>query len=57
MSLQIGLIGTGMIGQDHLRRLTGVLAGVTVVAVTDIDQARPPPLRRQGLKSSTRRGR
>ena len=40
MRLKIGLIGTGMIGQDHLRRLTQVLSGATVVAVSDIDRAR-----------------
>jgi myo-inositol 2-dehydrogenase/D-chiro-inositol 1-dehydrogenase len=37
MSLRIGVIGTGMIGQDHIRRLTQVLSGVEVVAVSDID--------------------
>ena len=36
-NLKIGVIGTGMIGQDHIRRLTQVLSGVDVVAVTDID--------------------
>jgi myo-inositol 2-dehydrogenase/D-chiro-inositol 1-dehydrogenase len=40
MSLKVGVIGTGMIGQDHLRRLTEVLSNVEVVAVTDIDLAR-----------------
>lgn len=40
MSLKVGLIGTGMIGQDHIRRLTKVLSGVEVVAVSDIDQKR-----------------
>ncbi len=40
MGLKVGIIGTGMIGQDHIRRLTQVLSGVDVVAVTDIDQAR-----------------
>ncbi|MBL6430096.1 MAG: Gfo/Idh/MocA family oxidoreductase [Maritimibacter sp.] len=37
MTLNIGIIGTGMIGQDHIRRLTRVLSGAAVVAVTDID--------------------
>lgn len=40
MTVRIGVIGTGMIGQDHIRRLTHVLAGGQVVAVTDTDAAR-----------------
>jgi myo-inositol 2-dehydrogenase/D-chiro-inositol 1-dehydrogenase len=38
--VNVGVIGAGVIGQDHIRRLQGVLAGSTVVAVTDTDQAR-----------------
>jgi myo-inositol 2-dehydrogenase/D-chiro-inositol 1-dehydrogenase len=37
--LRVGVIGTGMIGQDHIRRMTHVLAGVRVTAVTDVDAA------------------
>ncbi|MDY7083739.1 MAG: Gfo/Idh/MocA family oxidoreductase [Actinomycetota bacterium] len=35
--LSVGVIGTGMIGRDHIRRMTSVLAGVRVTAVTDVD--------------------
>lgn len=37
MTVRIGVIGVGMIGQDHIRRLTHVLSGARVVAVTDVD--------------------
>lgn len=37
MTLQIGVIGCGAIGQDHIRRLTRTLSGARVVAVNDID--------------------
>ncbi|MFI7602063.1 Gfo/Idh/MocA family oxidoreductase [Actinoplanes sp. NPDC049681] len=37
MMLKVGVVGTGMIGQDHIRRMTTVLAGVEVAAVTDVD--------------------
>jgi myo-inositol 2-dehydrogenase/D-chiro-inositol 1-dehydrogenase len=40
MTVRVGVIGVGMIGQDHIRRLTTVLSGSTVVAVTDVDAAR-----------------
>jgi myo-inositol 2-dehydrogenase/D-chiro-inositol 1-dehydrogenase len=35
--LNVGVIGTGMVGQDHMRRLTQVVSGARVVAVTDVD--------------------
>ncbi|HEV8570252.1 MAG TPA: Gfo/Idh/MocA family oxidoreductase [Actinoplanes sp.] len=37
MTVRVGVIGTGMIGQDHIRRMTRALAGVRVTAVTDVD--------------------
>ena len=37
MTLNLGIIGVGMIGQDHIRRLTTVLSGARVAAVTDVD--------------------
>ncbi len=40
MSVRVGVIGVGMIGQDHIRRLSTVIAGGEVTAVTDTDQAR-----------------
>jgi myo-inositol 2-dehydrogenase / D-chiro-inositol 1-dehydrogenase len=33
----VGVIGTGMIGQDHIRRMSRVLSGVRVTAVADVD--------------------
>ncbi|MDY7559502.1 Gfo/Idh/MocA family oxidoreductase [Pseudomonas sp. CCC3.2] len=41
MTLKLGVIGTGAIGQDHIRRLSQTLLGSQVVALTDInlDQA------------------
>ncbi|CNK23050.1 Gfo/Idh/MocA family protein [Yersinia mollaretii] len=38
MALNIGVIGTGAIGQDHIRRCSQVLQGSRVVAVTDINR-------------------
>ncbi|MFO1038661.1 MAG: Gfo/Idh/MocA family oxidoreductase [Geminicoccaceae bacterium] len=40
MAVRVGVIGTGMIGQDHIRRLTQVVTGASVVAVSDVDAGR-----------------
>ena len=40
MTVRVGVIGTGMIGQDHIRRITQVVSGGAVTAVTDVDAAR-----------------
>ena len=37
MTVRVGVVGTGMIGRDHVLRLSNVLAGAEVVAVTDVD--------------------
>ncbi|KPW15382.1 Inositol 2-dehydrogenase [Pseudomonas cannabina pv. alisalensis] len=37
MALKLGVIGTGAIGQDHIRRCSKTLVGSQVVAVTDIN--------------------
>ncbi|HWE90631.1 MAG TPA: Gfo/Idh/MocA family oxidoreductase [Pseudonocardiaceae bacterium] len=40
MTVHIGVIGAGMIGQDHIRRLTDVVPGTAVVSVADVDAER-----------------
>lgn len=52
MAVNVGVIGVGMIGQDHIRRLTSVLAGAAVVAVSDVDPAKAREVA-QGLTAAT----
>jgi len=40
MTLNVGVIGTGWIGEQHVHRLSAGLGGSTVVAVSDSDAAR-----------------
>ncbi|GAA3533646.1 Gfo/Idh/MocA family oxidoreductase [Zobellella aerophila] len=39
MTIRIGVIGTGAIGEDHARRITHVLSGGHIVAVTDVNRS------------------
>lgn len=38
MILNIGVIGTGFIGKEHIKRITNNLSGAKVVAVNDVDK-------------------
>jgi len=38
MTLNIGVIGTGAIGREHIKRITNTLSGGKIVAVTDVNQ-------------------
>jgi myo-inositol 2-dehydrogenase/D-chiro-inositol 1-dehydrogenase len=44
MPLRVGIIGAGMIGHDHARRLSGVVSGARLVAVADLDADRASKL-------------
>ena len=44
MTVRVGVIGVGAIGQDHVRRLTQAVVGAEVVAVADVDHARAATL-------------
>lgn len=46
MTLNIGVIGCGMIGRDHTRRIQQVLAGAQVVALSDVNQANAEGVRK-----------
>ena len=39
-TVRVGVVGTGMIGADHIRRLSGPFSGAVVVAVADTDRDR-----------------
>jgi myo-inositol 2-dehydrogenase / D-chiro-inositol 1-dehydrogenase len=40
MTIRVGIIGTGLIGEDHGRKLVNVIAGSTVSAVSDVNRTR-----------------
>jgi|SRR5829696_757684 len=52
MTVRVGVVGVGMMGQDHIRRLTRVLSGVEVVAVSDVDAERARAVA-DGLRPAT----
>jgi myo-inositol 2-dehydrogenase/D-chiro-inositol 1-dehydrogenase len=53
VTVNVGVIGVGMIGQDHIRRLTQVLSGARVSAITDVDTDRAKSVG-QGLPGEVR---
>jgi myo-inositol 2-dehydrogenase / D-chiro-inositol 1-dehydrogenase len=53
VTVNVGVIGVGMIGQEHIRRLTQVLSGAHVSAVTDVDMDRAKAVG-QGLSGDVR---
>src|SRR3954451_13615414 len=38
--LRVGVVGAGMMGADHIQRITRVISGATVTAVVEPDQGR-----------------
>ena len=40
MTVRIGIIGPGGMGQAHIARITNVLSGAAVMAVSDLDAER-----------------
>jgi myo-inositol 2-dehydrogenase / D-chiro-inositol 1-dehydrogenase len=47
MTVRVGVIGVGLIGEDHVRRLSTVIDGATVTAVTDVDAGRAEAVAKQ----------
>jgi myo-inositol 2-dehydrogenase / D-chiro-inositol 1-dehydrogenase len=47
MTVRLGVIGVGLIGEDHVRRLTTVVDGASVTAVTDVDSGRAETVAKQ----------
>jgi myo-inositol 2-dehydrogenase / D-chiro-inositol 1-dehydrogenase len=47
MTVRVGVIGVGLIGEDHVRRLTNVVDGAEVAAVTDVDAGRAEAVAKQ----------
>ena len=47
MTVRVGVIGVGLIGEDHVRRLSTVIDGATVTAGTDVDAGRAEAVAKQ----------
>jgi myo-inositol 2-dehydrogenase/D-chiro-inositol 1-dehydrogenase len=47
MPVNVGVIGVGLIGEDHIRRLSSVVAGAEVTAIADADPARAAAVAQQ----------
>jgi myo-inositol 2-dehydrogenase/D-chiro-inositol 1-dehydrogenase len=47
MTVRVGVIGVGLIGEDHARRLSSVVPGASVTAVTDVDPGRAAAVAQQ----------
>jgi myo-inositol 2-dehydrogenase / D-chiro-inositol 1-dehydrogenase len=47
MTVRVGVIGVGLIGEDHVRRLTTLVDGAAVTAVTDVDSGRAETVAKQ----------
>ncbi|MEE6272073.1 Gfo/Idh/MocA family oxidoreductase [Georgenia sp. MJ206] len=47
MTLRVGVVGTGVMGADHVRTLTTRVSGAVVTAVTDLDAGRAASVARE----------